>query len=379
MLTKSGIVVAAGFVVLLFAGWRADYPQLVVLAFAGLLALLTAALWMLARPNLTAASEIRPSRVSVGETAVGVLAVSNAARRRSPPITATETVGEQRFTLSVPSLAAGQRHETTYSLPTDRRGKFQVGPLSVGHTDPLRLMRIGREFAYWTTLYVHPRVLPVEPVPTGQTRDMDGPTSSSAPRGGIAFHSLREYEPGDDWRLIHWKSSARLDTLMVRHNVVPNEPRLMVVLDTSAAPYGDVSFEDAVSAAASLCAAAVTGGFPLELRTTGGLRGAADRGTDVTAILDVLAEVERGDDDPGLRALPDMAPAEEGVSLGVITGEPGTDLLAVLPSVRSRFLMVSLVQFAEKFTAPPAALHGIIAVHVRSGDEFAAAWNRLVR
>lgn len=379
MLTRSGIVVAIGSAVLLLAGWRADYPQLVVLAFAGILALLAAALWMLARPNLTAAREIRPSRVAVGESAIGVITVTNDAGRRSPPITATETVGERRFTLSVPSLAARERHETTYALPTDRRGRFQVGPLTVGHTDPLRLMRIGREFAYWTTLYVHPRILPVEPVPTGQTRDMDGPTSSSAPRGGIAFHSLREYEPGDDWRLIHWKSSARLDTLMIRHNVVPNEPRLMVVLDTSAAPYSEASFEHAVSAAASLCVAAVTGGFPLELRTTGGLRSAADRGTDVTAILDLLAEVGRGADDAGLRALPDMAPTDEGVSLGVITGEPGTDLLAVLPSVRSRFLMVSLVQFAEKFTAPPAVLHGVVAVHVRSGDEFAAAWNQLVR
>jgi hypothetical protein len=89
--------------------------------------------------------------------------------------------------------------------------------------------------------------------------------------------------------------------------------------------------------------------------------------------------VERDKEDPGLRALPGMIPLDEGVSLGVVTGQPDTGLLAVLPAVRSRFLMVSLVQFAERFAAPPATLRGVVAVNVRDGKEFAAAWNHLVR
>src|SRR5207248_2544696 len=206
----------------------------------------------------------------------------NEAKRRSPPIMAAEAVTGKRLTIPVPSLASGESHETSYPLPTGRRGIYQVGPLTIGHSDPLRLMRVGKEYATWSTLYVHPRIHPVEPVPTGQTRDMDGPTSSSAPRGGVAFHSLRDYEYGDDWRLIHWKSTARLEKFMVRHNVVPNEPRLRVVL-------------------------------------------------------------------------------------------------SVLPAVRNRFLMVPLIRFAERFAGPPAALRGVISVNVRSGAEFAAAWNQLVR
>jgi uncharacterized protein (DUF58 family) len=376
VLTRTGAVVGIATPVLLLAGIQADYPELVMIGLAGVAALVVAAIWMLVRPQISAVREIRPRRVSEGSPARAVLTVKNTGTRRSPPLVVTEAVADQRVTVPLPSLAAGAGHETTYPLPTGRRGRYSIPALTVGHSDPLRLLRTGAPCSSGSVLYVHPRIHHVAPVPLGGPRDMEGPTSSRSPQGGIAFHSLRDYEPGDDWRLIDWKSTARTGALVVRHNVIPDEPRHLIVLDTSAKPYAGQAFEDAVRVAASLCSAASQAGFPIDLRVTGD---GSQSGDSELAALDLLSGVESTETDPGLshvaELLTDVLAGSDGTVLVVITGQAASEHIDVLSSLGRRFLTVSLAQITEQ---PMTTPRGVIAVNAPTSERFAAIWNQLV-
>jgi hypothetical protein len=90
MLTGSGWAVAVATVLLLVGGAVADYPELLLLGLAGLVVLVLAAVWMAMGPDVVILREIRPLRVTEGETARGVLTVTNKATRRSPPFLAIE-------------------------------------------------------------------------------------------------------------------------------------------------------------------------------------------------------------------------------------------------------------------------------------------------
>jgi len=355
------------------------YQEMLVLVAACVAALVVAGLWMLLPVELKADRTLHPDRVVVGADVQGRLIVVNQGRRRSAPVVATERLGRSSLELHLPSLAPGVPYTRVYRLDTSRRGLFTVGPLVVGHTDPLRLLRVDHLHGATATLRVLPLIHAVAPVPTGHARDDEGPTSAAAPQGGVAFHSLREYVPGDDPRSIHWHSSARTGRIMVRHNVVTNQPVVLVVLDTCRASYQGDSFEDAVRVVASLVNTSSVAHFPVQLHTTGGLVACADAsGAGRLAMLDMLAEVQPAVDDLGLAVLKTGLPHRKGVTLAVVTGQPDPSQLRSLSAVRARFDMATLVQVGGG-SARAAALPGVLTLSVATSADFEREWNKQVR
>ncbi len=146
------VVTTAGWVTfglglgLLVVGVFLDHLETAIVGLALLGAFLLAALWMWGRPRLEAHRIIEPPRLVDGEEARGVITVRNVGKRRSPAVMADERFGKGRLSLRLPSLAPGVVSTTSYSLPRLARGRYQIGPLSVAHTDPLRLMRAGRTY-----------------------------------------------------------------------------------------------------------------------------------------------------------------------------------------------------------------------------------------
>ena len=86
----------------------------------------------------------------------------------------------------------------------------------------------------------------------------------------LAFHTLREYVPGDDRRHIHWRSSAKAGQLMVRQFVETRRSQLTIVLSGDFGDYAsDDEYETAVSVVASLGIQAIRERQELDVITTG--------------------------------------------------------------------------------------------------------------
>jgi len=379
VLTGTGRAVALATVVLGVTGWWLGYPHLLTLAVAGGLVLASAGLWVVSRPRLVVERRIRPERVGRGGIAVGDLVLTNPGRRASPGLPAREPLGSSAVEFDLPRVRPGARREVTYRLPTDRRGAFAVGPLSVERGDPLGILRVVQRSGEAGTFWVHPTVHPLALLPGSRSRHLDGPSADTAPDGTITFHTLREYELGDDLRHIHWRSSARLGTLMVRQHVDTSRPDTTVVLDTRPGPYGDDPdrFEEAVDAAASLVAAATAQGFPVRLLTPGGVT-VGDRAplTDPVAVLDRLAEIELTDG-ADLDVLLDRLGTRRGAGiLAVLTGTADPGAVHRLGDLRRRFEHTVLVQFVPEGSEPAPVASGVATLAAATAGQFADLWSR---
>ena len=160
---------------------------------------------------------------------------------------------------------------------------------------------------------------------------------------------------------------------MIRDNVVPQEPRVTVVLDTSDV-YGRESFEEAVRIVASLCFSACADNIPVSLRTTQGeapIGGAT--GQRAAAFLDFLAAARPSRDDRGLGSIARIVAGTSGGSLVVVTGQPGGPSLAQLSLVAPRYRQVMAAQVGDPATAL-AKLSGVTLFSVESLEDFEVAW-----
>ena len=381
MLTRNGWAVVAIGVVTLALGVVLDYREFVVVAAGLLVAQVVAIASLFLRPDLTSIRSISPARVNEGEPAVGTISIRNVGKRRTPPLVAQEAFGGNHLAIEIPGLRPGVQHQTTYMLPTARRGHYPVGPLTISFSDPFRLVRVAYARGSKSTLIVHPTVYRVSPLPTGRLREIDGTNTNSSQKGGIAFHSLREYVPGDDLRLIHWRSSAKTGTLLVRHNVVTNQPRLMIGIDTSAQSYESLDdFDNAVRVAASMVMAGVDARYPTEFFTTGGVTATIDlTGKGRTAALDLLAGLEMTEDDPGLNGLVGLVDWVKGAALGVVTGFPTAERARGVPRVRQRFEAITMVQVGANPRFQALSVAGATTLTCTDAEEFAIVWKRRFR
>ncbi|HEU4807064.1 MAG TPA: DUF58 domain-containing protein [Homoserinimonas sp.] len=237
----------------LVAGYRFGWTELTAIGYAGVVMILIAAVYLIGRSSFILALDLPHRRVVIGADASGVVSVVNPTRRRILGLKVEIPVGRGLAELALPSVGRRSSFDQRFSVPTTRRGVFQVGPVRTVRADPVGLVR--RELI-WTDiaeLVVHPRTIAIPSTSTGFIRDLEGNATRDLTNSDVAFHALREYMPGDERRYIHWKSTAKTGTYMVRQFEETRRSHLVVALSLASGDYADdEEFELAVSVAGSL-------------------------------------------------------------------------------------------------------------------------------
>lgn len=374
--TRRGWTLAGGSVSLIVGSRVLGAGALAGLGLSGGLLLLFALAYVTrGRPGLDIRRHARPSRVHVG--AEGRVVLEGATTARTPLLALTEMVDggarSARFVLS-PS-GAGERIEATYRVPTVRRGRHELGPLLAIVSDPLGLARRAWEVVDVTDIIVRPRVHPVLAPRRAGGGDQD-PRAEGArvpafePAG--EFLALRDYEPGDDPRRVHWRSSARLGELVVRQDEAAAPGRVVLLLDTRMSVHDDASFEIAVEAIASLATRLSQDHAPVEVVTAGGQVLSRPGPGTLELLLDRLAVVEVSDSDM-LAAVGARLATRLGLGAFVaVTGAPDRALLDALAPLGSR-AVVTVVATRSRIRL--ARVPGFTFVDATT-KPFPAAWNQ---
>ncbi len=156
-------------------------------------------------------------------------------------------------------ITLGPRESKTWRTTTTstRRGLFSVGPVRITTGDPFGFFRYTNTYGRPQSVLVYPRAteLPNFYVPPahlpgeGRFRKRTHYVTPNA-------SSVRQYEPGDSYNRIHWRTTARTGQLMVKLFELDPASDIWVILDLDKSVHfgeGDNSTEEySVRVAASI-------------------------------------------------------------------------------------------------------------------------------
>lgn len=217
------------------------------------------------------------------------------------------------------SVKPGAERTACYQLRLNRRGRYRCGPLEVSTRFPLGLVERGFVVDEPGEMLVYPQIgilssrwhrdsqLAAEMVERQQTR-----------KGMFEddFHHLRSFRSGDSPREVHWRTSARMNELMVQEFHQSRDQGLIVLLDLwqPARPSAsDIErVELAVSFTATICVEHLRQTRGVEqLLTICGQKSTSLRyttvGQAVESLLDTLSLVEGGSADGLAKAITDAS------------------------------------------------------------------------
>jgi uncharacterized protein (DUF58 family) len=279
-----------------------------------------------------------------------------------------------------------------YMLRGLPRGRYRLDAARLVVEDPFALARRTFTLDAGGTLVVYPRIVELDRL----FPDGGGPNGHAGrfllSRGaGFDLHSVREHQPGESLRRVHWPSTARRDRLMVKElEDAPRDEAAVVLdaiggLDVGVAP--DSSFEMIVRAAGSLVRSVAMEGARSALVVSGQRieRTVATTGdADWSAVMEVLASVRADGRRTLASALADGRDGLDAARLFLVTSDLSAGLVDRITAVVAR-RDIALVWVdpgswgsSDAGAAPgrspllaALASRGVSVAHLRRGDDVA--------
>jgi uncharacterized protein (DUF58 family) len=262
-------------------------------------------------------------------------------------------------------LRPGERKILSYSLESQNRGQYTVGPAVIQGSDPLGFFPFRARSAESQTLIVYPEVLPLsllssEGLPAGTIR-VENPVYEDVTR----YRTLREYLPGDSLRRVNWKASAKTGQLFVMDYLPLLHAPVLILLNLNSQDYPMRFRYHRIERAATLAASLVV--HFLSLRQEIGLIASARleggeavpvaeiRGTHghATILLEMLGKMEPAQGGPDFSELPFTSGIELPVRtrVEVITPVLGQLDISRLRQLRGKGCTVELFILGEQLHA----------------------------
>lgn len=328
--------------------------------------------------GLVASRSFGNAKIERGQALVMEIRIRNTGWTHTPGIIVEEAAGAKAsFRTEVSPLPPGE-HLLKQMVTFDRRGRYVLDRISVTLLDPYRIARHRRNFDDPADVLVYPKVelLNTPNVAFASSRT-EKARRAPAPVGED-FYGVRDFRSGDDPRRIHWPTSARLGTLMIREEEISGRDRITVLLDDRASAHTDDTFEWSVDAAASVVDLYLRLGLQVRLVRPGGSEISPARGTlQHERVMEELATAS-------------LRPAAEGRLLALtrrgqddvlvlVLGEIGPAAVANLARVAGRYRELVVI-FGPGLRSPSEyagqlARTGARLVHAPAGQGLSQYWD----
>jgi uncharacterized protein (DUF58 family) len=154
------------------------------------------------------------------------------------------------------------RHRGSYRLTDVPRGRHRFAPVRLSIADPFGLAEANLTVEEQQALVVYPRLAEIERLFFDGTAGPEHGRRLLLRRPvGFDLHSVREYQQGESLRRVHWPSTARRGSLMVKELEDSPRDEVVVLLDGDpravAGSPPNSSFDAAVRVAGSILLAQV--------------------------------------------------------------------------------------------------------------------------